>query len=154
MHGESRPSCHATGVAGATNGAPPAVPTTTRHVGFPGEDAKLRFDLNHGLKAHFGPACAFEQLCQALHNGSYAKSIGMQSSAVGSIHNRRRICALRASLTSWTFQNNVILREPSQREMRQFTTRDRGQEATEEIFDRPQDMAHLCTWLMMAEDYG
>lgn len=27
------------------NGAPPAVPTTTRHVGFPGENAKLWFDL-------------------------------------------------------------------------------------------------------------
>ena len=78
----------------------------------------------------------------------------MQSSEVGSIHNRLRICTLRESLTSWTFHNNVILREPSQWEMSQFTTRDRGQEATEKIFDRPQDMDHLYTRLMMAEDYG
>jgi hypothetical protein len=78
----------------------------------------------------------------------------MQSSEVGSIHNRLRICALREHLTSWTFHNNVILREPSQREMNQFTMCDRGQEATEEIFDRSQDMDHLWTRLMMAEDYG
>jgi hypothetical protein len=38
--------------------------------------------------------------------------------------------------------------------MNQFTMRDRGQEATEEIFDRSQDMDHLWTRLMMAEDYG
>jgi hypothetical protein len=87
-------------------------------------------------------------------NFSYAKSIVMQSSEFGSICNRLRICALRERLTSWTFHNNVILREPSQWEMSQFTTRDRGQEATEEIFDRPQDMDDLWTRLMMAEDYG
>src|SRR5215831_16910028 len=40
---------------------------------------------------------------------SYGQSIVMQSSEVGSIHNRLRICALRESLTSWTFHNNVIL---------------------------------------------